>query len=277
MSVQTFSFQTTSKELLIKMINYKEKLTALMQGNKTKSVIKQDLSDRFSELDKSLALFHRIYGHQNIKENVYRALTVPRQINILLVGPPGCAKTLFTQIVQEQCNDVIFFDAATSSGAGLIEILHANQHAKVLVIDEIDKLKKNDLNCLLGLLNNGIVNKTLKNVVYNFVMKITVIATSNSNAKLTPAVRSRFQEYKIKPYSDEDYINVVKFCLKDRNDLGEGIPEIIAKILLAHEKKDVRLAISIANLVKQRDTEEDIIRVIENNISEDDEEDIDYN
>jgi replication-associated recombination protein RarA len=258
------------------MINYKEKLASL-QVNKTRSVLKQDLSDRFSELDKSLALFHRIYGHQKIKENVYRALTSPRQLNILLTGPPGCAKTLFTQIIQDSCNDVLFFDAATSSGAGLIELLHANQNAKVLVIDEIDKLKKNDLNCLLGLLNNGSISKTLKNIDLKFTMNIKVIATSNSNAKLTPAIRSRFQEYAIKPYSDDDFINVVRFCLNDRPDLGRDIPEIIAKILIAHERKDVRLAISIANLVKQRDTEEDIARVIDNFFDTASNEDVDYN
>lgn len=242
--------------------DYKEKITNLL--NTQKSVIRHDLSDRFSELDKSLAFFKKVYGFEPIKENIYLALTSPRQINILLTGPPASAKSLFVQIIAENCNDVVYFDATNTTGAGLIEVLYNNQNAKILIIDEIDKLKKNDQNCLLGLLNNGQVDKALKNIHYKFSMNIKVFATCNSNSKLSKPIRSRFQEYALPVYSDEDFVKVSRFCLQDRDDISSETAELIAKVLLAHEKKDIRLVISIANLVKKRHTEEDVIRVIEN-------------
>jgi replication-associated recombination protein RarA len=255
-------------------IDIKDKINNLMGNRKTLGIIKQDLSERFSTLDKSLALFHRIYGNNNLKENIYRSLISSNQVNILLIGPPATCKTLFMQIIQESCNDVIYFDATNTSGAGLIEVLYRNQNAKVLIIDEIDKLKKNDLSCLLGLLNNGSVDKALKTIHYKFTMHVKIFATSNSSTKLSKPVRSRFQEYILPEYSDDEYVNVVKFCL---DKLPAETSEIIAKVLLSHEKKDVRTALSIASLIQQNDSMDDIARVIENYIKYSSQEATDYN
>jgi replication-associated recombination protein RarA len=255
-------------------MNPLNKLSSLM-GNKSNNVVKQDLSDRFTTQDKALALFHKIYGSEEMKENVYRTLIAENQVNMLLVGPPATSKTLFMQVIQEQCNDVIYFDSSNTSGAGLIEQLYNNQKAKILIIDEIDKLKKNDLNCLLGLLNNGSVDKALKTIHYKFTMNVKIFATSNSLAKLSKPVRSRFQIYSLPEYSDEEFVKVVQFCLKEK--LLESTSETIAKILLANEKKDVRAAISISNLIQRGDTEEDIARVISNWLKYSSSSEVDYN
>jgi replication-associated recombination protein RarA len=255
-------------------MNPLNKLSSLM-GNKSNNVVKQDLSDRFTTQDKALALFHKIYGCEEMKENVYRTLIAENQVNMLLVGPPATSKTLFMQVIQEKCNDVIYFDSSNTSGAGLIEQLYNNQKAKILIIDEIDKLKKNDLNCLLGLLNNGSVDKALKTIHYKFTMNVKIFATSNSLAKLSKPVRSRFQIYSLPEYSDEEFVKVVQFCLKEK--LLESTSEAIAKILLANEKKDVRAAISISNLIQRGDTEEDITRVISNWLKYSSSSEVDYN
>ncbi len=212
-------------------------------------------------VEQSKEFFSKIYGLNPIKENIYRTLLAKDQINVLLIGPPATSKTLFMTTIQEKCNEVCYFDAANTSGAGFIEFLHNHQKSKILIIDEIDKLKKNDLNSLLGILNNGKINKNLKNISYNFTIKCKILATSNSNTKLTKPMRSRFQEYHLPEYSDEEYIKVVKFCLSKNSD--PIISESIAKILLAHNRKDVRAAISISNLLQKSDTVEDIVRVVD--------------
>ena len=178
-------------------------------------------------------------------------------------------------VIQEQCNDVCYFDAANTSGAGLIEVLYNHQKMKILIIDEIDKLKKNDLNSLLGLLNNGKIDKSLKNMKYNFSMNCKIFATSNSNTKLSKPMRSRFQEYHLPEYSDDEFIEVVKFCLDKK--ITSITAEIIAKILLMHERKDVRAAISVSNLLQRGDTMDDISRVIETWIKYKSQDSIDYN
>jgi RNase adaptor protein for sRNA GlmZ degradation len=75
-------------------------------------------------------------------------------------------------------------------------------------------------------------------------------------------------------YTDDEFIEVVKFCL---DNLPAETAEIIAKILLSHEKKDVRTAISISNLIQQNDTMEDIARVIENYLKYSTQKVVDYN
>ncbi|HXT82854.1 MAG TPA: hypothetical protein VN704_00650, partial [Verrucomicrobiae bacterium] len=110
---------------------------------------------------------------------------------------------------------------------------------------------------------------------YNFSIKCKILATSNSNTKLSKPMRSRFQEYHLPEYSDEEYIKVVKFCLN--KNIDPTISETIAKSLLAHDRKDVRAAISISNLLQINDTVEDIARVVDTWINYKSHDIIDYN
>ena len=255
------------------MFNVTDNLKKLM-NKKTDSVFTEiPKSETIPEQSKEF--FSKIYGLDSIKENIFRVLIAKEQVNVLLIGPPATSKTLFMMVIQERCNDVCYFDAANTSGAGLIEVLYNHQKMKILIIDEIDKLKKNDLNSLLGLLNNGKIDKSLKNMNYNFSMNCKIFATSNSNTKLSKPVRSRFQEYHLPEYSDDEFIEVVKFCLDEK--ITSITAEIISKILLAHERKDVRAAISVSNLLQRDDTMDDIARVIETWIKYKSQDSIDYN
>jgi replication-associated recombination protein RarA len=255
------------------MFNVTDNLKKLM-NKKTDSVFTEvPKTQTISEQSKEF--FSKIFGLDLIKENIFRVLLAKDQVNVLLIGPPATSKTLFMMVIQEQCNDVCYFDAANTSGAGLIEVLYKNQKSKILIIDEIDKLKKNDLNSLLGLLNNGKIDKNLKGITYNFSMNCKIFATSNSNTKLSKPVRSCFQEYHLPEYSDDEFIEVVKFCLSEK--ITPATAEIIAKILLAHGRKDVRTAISISNLLQIGDTMDDIARVVETWINYKSQDSIDYN
>ncbi len=255
------------------MFNVSDNLKKLMNKKTDSLFIDEPRSKTIQEQSKEF--FSKIYALDLMKENIYRALLAKEQVNILLIGPPATSKTLFMEQIQEKCNDVCYFDASNTTSAGFLEVLYEHQRAKVLIIDEVDKLRKNDLNSLLGLLNNGRVVKTLKEIRYNFLMNCKVFATSNSNASLTKPMRSRFQEYHLPEYSDDDFIEVVKFCVAQR--ITEATAEIIAKILLAHERKDVRAAISISNLLQRGDTLEDISRVVETWLTYKSQNTIDYN
>lgn len=224
------------------------------------------IKDRYSNMttqDQALQFFSNIYGLDGMKENLFRALISEEQTNILLVGPPATSKTLVMSTIQEKCNDVFYYDASNTTSAGLIEELFYNRNAKLIIIDEIDKLKRNDLSSLLGLLNNGKIVKKLKEIKYDFrIENVKIFATSNSMVNLPKPVRSRFQEYYLREYSDDDFIQVVKFCLIKK--LPEEICEAIGLMLISVERKDVRAAIGISNLLKTNDTKEDVLRVFEN-------------
>ncbi len=255
------------------MFNVSDNLKKLMNRKTDSMFIEEPQSKTIPEQSKEF--FSKIYGIDDIKENIYRVLLAKEQVNVLLIGPPATSKTLFMEQIQEKCNDVCYFDASNTTAAGFLEYINLHQKAKVLIIDEVDKLGKSDLNSLLGLLNNGRIVKNLKKETYNFSMNCKIFATSNSNTKLTKPMRSRFQEYLLQEYSDDEYIEVVKFCLSEK--ITEITAEIIAKILLIHQRKDVRAAISISSLLQRGDTMDDIARVIETWINYKSQDTVNYN
>lgn len=254
------------------MFDVKDRLNKLLSAKQ--ELIKDDeITKDQSVQQQSITFFDNIYGLEKEKENIYRALISERQINILLIGPPATAKTLFMDTIKEKCNNVLFYDAANTSKAGLIDDLSLNQKVQIIIIDEISRLKPMDLDAILGLLNNGEINKSVRGKKYKFKLNCKIFATSN-NSKLNRAIRSRFQEYHLKEYSDDEFIGTIDFCLKDK--ILPEVSMIISKVLIAHGIKDVRKAISISALLHKNDSQEDIIRVIENWLDNYSHGDLDY-
>lgn len=243
----------------------------------TTNVLKEQMNQSKSLQEQSLDFFNEILDLDEIKENIYLNLMSEDQINTLLLGPPATSKTLFAQVIRAKCKDVCFFDASTgSSGAGLIKVLENHKSIKVLIIDEIDKLKRNDQNVLLSLLNDGTLEKSLKEQTIKIGLKgLKVFATSNSSTKLSKALKSRFETYVLPEYSDEDFIKVTQHCLREK--LSMQISKHIAEQLIINNMKDVRLAMSIAKKIQRSHREEDVSRIISNKIKYSSEEELDYN
>lgn len=248
-------------------------LRNLLKGNK--GIINVPVDNSLTVREQALEFFESVYGQDDLKENIYRVLTAEdNNINLMLVGPPATSKTLVMNVILEKCKDVVFFGANTTA-AGLIETLYKHQNAKIVIIDELDKLKKTDLDCILGLLNDGKINKNLKTVTYDFKMNCKVFATSNSSTKFKAAIKSRFQIYTLKPYTDEEFIEVVKFCIGAK--LGEDKAEAVAQILIENDRKDARIAISLVGTMRPSDSIEDIIKVVETYLKYQAEGEVDYN
>ena len=227
---------------------------------------KQDLTKSIYE--RSEEFFKNVRGNEQIKENLYRALIrEDRIINILIIGAPATSKSLLMKQIEDQTENCIFYDAASgSTGAGLIEILRRNQNAKILIIDEISEMRGKDLEVLRGLLNDGRVSKTLKSQLVNFRMKnLKVFATSNNPTKLSLPLKSRFQIYLINPYSDQEFMEVMKFCLMKQNIVkDENLANELSHAMIKYDIKNIRTALSICSLISAEDKHEDIKRIIEN-------------
>jgi hypothetical protein len=211
--------------------------------------------------EESLTFFALIYGYDKIKFVVYLALTSQGQKNTLLHGPPASAKSLFMKIIEEQCEDVIYFDASNSSGAGLIETLYLNQTKKILLIDEAGMLDKNGLDALRGLLNDGRIVKTLKKKRYDFTMKDVKIFGTTNDLNMPKPILSRFMIYQLPAYTDTEFIEVSKHCLKDR--IPADTAEILAQVLLKYNMKDIRKLMYVSGLIRKEFTLEDVIEVVE--------------
>src|SRR5438093_7690123 len=123
--------------------------------------------------------FFNVVGYPDIKKLLLKSIVAKEPIHILLSGPPSSSKTVFLLEMLEGLDDTYFIDAVGASGAGMTEYLFSN-NTKYLLIDEIDKMKKNDQATLLNVMETGILSETkLKGKTRQKKAKLWIFATSN--------------------------------------------------------------------------------------------------
>jgi replication-associated recombination protein RarA len=267
--------------------NYEQKLpkfdkSALWFNNNStfipnNSIFREPQNETLSIKERAYLLFKDIIGLDQIKIKVYRALLQDdRNIAILLIGAAATGKTELFKIVEDSCNNVIFYDAAAgSTGAGLFETLRRNKKAKVLVIDELAELKKNEIDMIRGLASNGRVSKTLKTDSIDFTMKgLKIFATTNNPTKLSVPIKSRFQIYHIEPYSDDEFVKILQFRLLKMNIVDPSLAQEdrikmateLSYAMLKYRIRNIRKALQVCSLIHKDDTYHDIKEQIESYI-----------
>jgi Holliday junction DNA helicase RuvB len=128
----------------------------------------------------------KIVGYDGIKRTFLRSITSKEPVHILLVGPPGQAKTLFLKCILETFREkkAFFIVGGNASKSGLIDVLFDMQ-PKYLLIDEIEHLKSEYQTTLLSLMETGILTQTMHSKVRQTHLKTWVFATSNGTNKLS--------------------------------------------------------------------------------------------
>jgi MoxR-like ATPase len=140
-------------------------------------------------------IFDGIVGYEGIKRTFLRSLTSDEPVHILLVGPPGQAKTLFLKCILGTFGkrEAFFTVGGNASKSGLIDILFA-MIPKYLLIDEIEHLRPEYQTTLLSLMETGILTQTIHKKLRQTYLKTWVFATSNGTKKLSePLLSSRFR------------------------------------------------------------------------------------
>jgi Holliday junction DNA helicase RuvB len=203
------------------------------------------------DISKQEKFFSNVIGYPEIKKLLLRAIISKEPVNVLLTGPPASSKSVFLLDMLQGLEDAYFIDAVGASGAGIIDHLF-NNNTKYLLIDEIDKLKKNDQAALLNVMETGIISETkLKGKTRQKKMKLSIFATSNNVERLSGSLRSRFMVLHLEDYTYEEFREIVGRLLKKRYDMEPEVSEKISFGVWNYMKsKDVRDAIKIAKLTK---------------------------
>jgi holliday junction DNA helicase RuvB len=117
-------------------------------------------------------VFNKIVRYDGIKRTFLRSLSSKEPVHILLVGPPGQAKTLFLKCILETFGDkkAFFTVGGNASKSGLIDVLFGTQ-PKYLLIDEIEHLKPEYQTTLLSLMESGILTQTMHSKVRQIYLK----------------------------------------------------------------------------------------------------------
>jgi len=212
-------------------------------------------------------LFKDLIGMDDVKNTIIKALKSKRPIHILLVGPPATGKSLLMEELWRRIEGAHLILAGTSTKAGIREIL-AEFSPRLLLIDELDKINDSrDLSVLLSWMEHQRIVIAMRDryevVKCKYIDGCKVIAACNTDRFLPPELKSRFIIIRLKPYTREQYINIVKSVLISREETNPELAEYIA-IKTADElgTRDPRDAIKIARLATSKEEVDWIINTL---------------
>ena len=198
---------------------------------------------------KTNSLFNNIVGYDNIKKIFYFAIRSHLPVHVLLVGPPGSAKTLFLM----ECMNLqrsYFTLGSHSTKAGMVDYLFVNR-PRYLIIDEIEYMAIKDQAMLLSLMETGILSETKFEKTRRSVMKTWVFASCNNEKKLLTPLLSRFIVLHFKKYDYKTFLNITKYILSKECNLEQNCSELIAyKVWNELKSRDIRDCIKIGRLSK---------------------------
>lgn len=194
-------------------------------------------------------VFDGILGHDDVKELLLAAMRAPRPVHVLLSGPPALAKSLFLWDIERVAGSrAMWVLGSSSSKAGLQERLLA-QRPWVLLIDEMDKMDGKDMATLLSLMEGGRVTVTKVGRMADQEIDCRVVAASNS-LRMPPELLSRFAVRRLRPYTAQEFREVIVGVMVRREGLDQAMAEEIAAAL-AGRTQDVRDAVRVARLADQ--------------------------
>jgi len=152
--------------------------------------------------------------------------------------------------MQEGLDKSYFVDATGASGAGMVNYLFIND-TKYLLVDEIDKLKKDYQGSLLNVMETGILSETKIKKTRQKKMNLWIFATSNEIDRLSKPLRSRFMELHLDEYTFEEFMEITRRLVKKKYRLEREIAQKIGySVWNKMQSKDVRDVLRIAKLAK---------------------------
>lgn len=215
-------------------------------------------------------IFEPIVGHEDVKELFLASLHSEKPVHILLVGPPASGKTVFLEEVK-RVSDSEFLVGSSTTGPGLIDELF-EKRPKNILIDEFDKMEKDDYGNLLSLQEDGLVKETKGNQKRR-EMKLdgaTVYASANRLDNVPDENTSRFlgdPVIQLEQYDDEEFKQVTENVLMMREGADLEIARLIADIITEDtDVRDFRECRRIYRLASSRTDdpgEEDVMKYVD--------------
>ena len=195
-------------------------------------------------------VFDKIVGYEGIKRTFLRSLNSAEPVHILLVGPPGQAKTLFLKCILETFSEKAFFTVGgNASKAGMIDALF-EMRPKYLLIDEIQHLKPEYQTMLLSLMETGILTQTMHKKLRQTQLKTWVFATSNGTKKLSEPLLSRFRVMYLDEYNFSQFYEISVKKLLDEGLSEYAADEITKSVWEELPNPNIRNCVQIGRLVK---------------------------
>src|SRR5215467_11863529 len=195
--------------------------------------------------------FSNIHGYDDIKDLVRRALDAEDNYNLLFIGPPASAKTLFLLGIME-CRKGVYFDGSNATNR-ILDVLEE----KIICVDELDKMPRQFQDKLLNFMESGHIKVDQMRKQYDFKIKgAKVFAACNEITRLSKPLRSRFRRLHLPPYTEEQFLQVSAKVLPKLK-----IAHVIGKAVW-DQGDNIRDLISIGKLVRKIDGPEEVEQIL---------------
>jgi len=205
-------------------------------------------------------LFKIVVGHQDKIDIVMRSLKADRPVHALLWGTVASAKTLMLEELGRLPHSRFILGSALTK-AGIFDVLF-NERPRYLILDELDKIDDTEnLSALLSLMHKGYISETKYRRHRTLRLKTWVFASANDITRLPKELLSRFVLLRFRDYTPEEFYEVVVNVLKEQENISETLGVYIAeKVLKNLDSRDVRDAIKVGRLLKEK-TKEEVDRI----------------
>jgi holliday junction DNA helicase RuvB len=196
-------------------------------------------------------IFEKIFGYEGIKRTFVRSLASKEPVHLLLVGPPGQAKTMFLKCILETFGEkkAFFTVGGNASKSGLIDLLF-ELRPKYLLIDEIEHLRSEYQTILLSLMETGILTQTMHNKLRQTHLKTWVFVTSNGTRKLSEPLLSRFRVLYLSKYDFSQFQEIAVKKLLAEGLAKKAADEIAITVWEQLPTPNIRNCVQIGRLVK---------------------------
>lgn len=149
-------------------------------------------------------IFPDIVGFEDIKDLLKRAMQ--RKEHILLVGPPGSAKSMFLEdIVKAHADIATYEDGTDSTKEGILDKIFKNKHLRYVCIDELDKMSMKSKRGLLLLMSANKIKETKLIRTRETEVNITVFAAANYNGMIPKELKDRFFVVQVRDYTEAEF------------------------------------------------------------------------
>src|SRR5215207_2375928 len=167
------------------------------------------------------SLFDEVVGFEDVKDLFKMAIRAERPVHLLLCGPPASAKSLFMRSLTKL--ERSYYAVGSSSTKSRIFDYLFEHRPRYFIIDELEKMNKKDQTSLLNLMESGILSELKRNRQGTTQLKTWVFASCNGTDKLLPPLLTRFKDIHFKPYTEEEFVQIVVNVLNREEGVDRDI------------------------------------------------------
>jgi len=228
-----------------------------------------DLPDDTEQLVREM--FPGVVGYDDIKRLIVMVLRSRWPQHVLLIGPLGIGKTFILENIKAYMEQrqacVVFAQGGKGllTAAGLRNVLMEevpDETPCVLLIDELDKVDKNDQAILLNVMETGELVVTMGTQRVRAKKYVWAVAATNDPSRLIDPLMSRFFKIMMKPLTRDEWLRKVPAIIRIRFPM---VPEDLARYIaekLVDITKDPRDAIRIASMARTREDVDFLVQMM---------------